>query len=153
MFKKISLMGGVLALVAALAIPAAEARAPVQLSAQLKGSEEVPGPGDANGKGEAFVNVKRKKRKVCFQLEWRKIDEPTAGHIHRGADGVAGPVKVTLFEDPTGLPVPGAVEGCVGNLKRKLIRKLAKRPQRFYVNVHNGAFPDGAIRGQLEPAL
>jgi hypothetical protein len=152
MLRKLSLAGGVLALLAALAIPA-DARAPVQLSAQLKGNEEVPGPGDPNGKGEAFVNVKRKKRKVCFQLEFKKIGPPTAGHIHKGAEGVAGPVKVTLFEDPEGLPVPGAVEGCVRDLKRRLIRKLAKRPGKFYVNLHNEEYPDGAIRGQLGPAL
>jgi hypothetical protein len=152
MFKKLSLAGGVLALVAALAIPAAEARAPVQLSAQLKGSEEVPGPGDPNGKGEAFVNVKRKKRKICFQIEFKRIDEPTAGHIHRGVEGVAGPVKVTLFEDPVGLPVPGAVDGCV-KAKKRLVRRIARKPEKFYVNLHNGEYPDGAIRGQLEPAL
>ena len=153
MLRKLSLAGGVLALVAALTIPAADAAAPVQLSAQLKGNEEVPGPGDPNGKGEAFVNVKRKKRKVCFQLEFKKIGPPTAGHIHKGAEGDAGPVKVLLFEDPEGLPVPGAVEGCARDVKRRLIRKLAKRPAKFYVNLHNEEYPDGAIRGQLGPAL
>ena len=149
MLRKLSLAGGALALIAALAIPAANA-APAQLSAKLKGNEEVPGPGDPNGRGEAAVTVKRKKRKVCFALEFRRIGEPTAAHIHKGADGVAGPVKVTLFEDPEGLPVPGAVDGCVRDLKRRLVRKLAKRPQRFYVNLHNAEYPDGAIRGQLE---
>lgn len=153
MLRRLSLAGGVLALLAALAIPAADARAPVQLSAKLKGTEEVPGPGDPNGKGEAFVNVNRKKRKVCFQLEFKRIGDPTAGHIHKGVDGEAGPVKVTLFEDPAGLPSPGAVDGCVRDLKRRLVRKLAKRPQRFYVNLHNAEYPDGAIRGQLERAL
>ena len=63
-----------------------------------------------------------------------------------------GPVKVTLFDDPVGIPGPTA-EGCIKNVKRKLVRKLAKTPEAFYVNLHNGDYPDGAIRGQLGPAL
>ena len=152
MIRKLSLAGGALALIAALAIPAANA-APAQLSATLKGTEEVPGPGDPNGRGEAAVTVNRKKRKVCFALEYKRIGGPTAGHIHKGADGVAGPIKVTLFEDPEGLPAPeGAVDGCVRDLRRRLVRRLAKRPERFYVNVHNAEYQAGAIRGQLESA-
>ena len=153
MLRRLTVAGGVLALVATLAIPAADAAAPVQLSARLLGAHEVPGPGDPNGNGEAFVNVKRKKRKVCFQLSWKRIGEPTAAHIHKGRRGVAGPVKVLLFEDPDGLPVPGEVSGCVGDLRRKLLRKIANFPERYYVNVHNDEYPDGAIRGQLRPAL
>jgi hypothetical protein len=154
MLRKLMLAGGALALVAALTIPAANAAAPtVQVSAKLKGANEVPGPGDPNGKGEIFAAIKKQKRKVCFQLEYRRIDEPTAAHIHKGGPDDAGPVKVLLFEDPDGLPVPGAVDGCAKDVKRKTIRTLSKRPHKFYVNVHNEEYPDGAIRGQLKPAL
>lgn len=123
-----------------------------QLSAKLKGKNEVPGPGDPNGKGEIFVAVKPPKGKVCFQLEFSRIQDPSAGHIHRGADDVAGPIKVELFSDPAGIPGPTA-EACVKDLKRKLLKKIANRPERFYVNLHNTSYPDGAIRGQLGPAL
>ena len=153
MLRKLSLAGGALALVAVLAIPAANAAAPVQLSAKLKGANEVPGPGDPNGRGEAFVSVKRAKKKVCFELSYKRIDEPTAAHIHKGGPDDAGPVKVLLFEDPGGLPVPGSVDGCVRRVKKKIIRRLVRAPEKFYVNVHNDDFPDGAIRGQLKEAL
>jgi len=152
MLRKVTLAGGVLALVAALAIPAAEAAAPVQLSAKLKGASEVPGPGDPNGRGEVFMAVKKQKRKVCFDLSYKRIDEPKAAHIHKGGRDDAGPVKVLLFEDPSGLPVPGSVDGCV-KAKRKIVRQLSRNPQKFYVNVHNDEYSDGAIRGQLKPAL
>ena len=143
----------VAAIAAALvAIPALSmAAGTTQLTAKLRGSEEVPGPGDPNGKGEASVAVKPKREKVCFQLTFEKIEGATAAHIHKGVAGVAGPIKVELFEDATGSPGPTA-EGCVKDQKKRLLRKIARKPQRFYVNVHNDDFPGGAIRGQLEPA-
>jgi hypothetical protein len=57
---------------------------------------------------------------------------------------------VTLYDSPQ--PDPTA-EGCARGLKNKLVRKIAQYPERFYVNVHNADYPDGAIRGQLGPAL
>jgi hypothetical protein len=121
-----------------------------QVSAELDGKQEVPGPGDPNGRGEAFASVKTKKRKLCFQVSWVKIEAPVAAHIHKGAEGDAGPVKVLLFDQT---PPTDIVEGCVKNVQKKLLKKIARNPQRFYVNVHNAEYPDGAIRGQLAPAL
>ena len=135
----------------ALMVPAISGAAATQLSAKLKGSEEVQG-GDQNGRGEAFVAVKKpKKRKLCFLVNWEKIAPPTAAHIHKGAKGTDGPVKVTLFEDPSGVPGE-AVEDCT-KVSKKIARKLRKAPEKFYVNVHNAEHPDGAIRGQLDLAL
>ena len=122
-----------------------------QLSAKLKGNEEVPGPGDKDGKGEISVAVKPKRERLCFQLTFSNIEPVTAGHVHKGVAGVDGPIKVTLFEDSAGIPGPTA-EGCAKHQRKKLLRKIAHHPERFYVNLHNDEFPDGAIRGQLEPA-
>ncbi len=137
----------------AVALPALSTAGPqnvVQLSAKLKGNLEVPGPGDNNGKGEGFFGVKAKKGKLCFQVSWTKIDPPSAGHIHKGAKGVAGDIKVLLFDQT---PPTSTVEGCEKNVKKKLLKRIARSPEKFYVNVHNAAYPDGAIRGQLGPAL
>lgn len=142
-----------LATTAALALAALTLAGPastVQLSAKLKGNQEVPGPGDRNGKGESFVSVKAKKGKLCFQVSWTKIEQPNAGHIHKGAKGDAGPIKVPLFDQT---PPTSIVEGCVKDVKRKLLKRIARSPEKFYVNVHNAEFPEGAIRGQLGHAL
>ena len=32
---------------------------------------------------------------------------------------------------------------------RRLIRRIAERPGRYYVNVHNRAYPAGAVQGTL----
>jgi CHRD domain len=134
-----------------LLIPALSGAAAAQLSAKLKGNEEVA-DGDSNGRGEAFVAVKKpSKRKLCFELSWEKIEPPTAAHIHKGAKGVDGPIKVTLFDDPDGLTA-SALDGCVKKIGKQIAKKLRRAPENFYVNVHNDAHPDGAIRGQLDLA-
>jgi hypothetical protein len=119
----------------------------VEVTAKLKGSAEVPGPGDPNGKGEIDVFLKAKKEKVCFNLEVSKLDPLVAGHIHKGTDDEAGKVKVTLFEAE--IEGDGAYEGCVKNVKAKLVKKIGEVPEKFYVNLHNAEYPDGAVRGQL----
>jgi hypothetical protein len=138
-------------IVAVVALPSLSSAGSTKLTAKLKGNEEVPGPGDKNGKGDIVLRVNPKKNKVCFRLTFENIEPPMAGHIHKGVAGVKGPIKVTLFEDPVGLPGPTA-EGCVRKLKARLLRRIKRSPQKFYVNLHNAEFPDGAIRGQLERA-
>jgi hypothetical protein len=120
------------------------------LTASLSGDEEVPGPGDPNGSGSATITLDPTADTVCFELDWQQIRAPFAAHIHRGATGVAGPVKVPLFEAEVPLPrtIKG-VNGCVSDVNSDLIDRIIANPGNFYVNIHNRPFPDGAIRGQL----
>jgi hypothetical protein len=150
--SKLALAGLALAAVA-LAVPALSVagKNTVEVEAKLKGANEVPGPGSKKGKGDIDVFLKAKKEKVCFELEVSGLDSIVAGHIHKGASDVAGPVKVTLFEDEEGLEGEGSYEGCTKGVKSKLIKKISSDPESWYVNVHTVDFPDGAIRGQLEP--
>jgi hypothetical protein len=125
-----------------LALPASAAAAPrAHLEATLTGEQEVPGPGDPNGRGEAEVKVF--KAKVCYTLKVKRIAPATAAHIHRGMRGEAGPVVVPLKP-----PTDGSSSGCT-QISRSLARNLKEHPSRYYVNVHNRPYPEGAIRGQL----
>lgn len=129
--------------------------APTKLAAALEGGPaEVPDPGDPDGFGAARVNVDVRKQKVCFTLVVVNIALPTAAaHIHEGAAGVAGPIAVTL-KPPTEVAGTGIglASGCVRKLAKPLLRAIKRNPGDYYVNVHNGAFPGGAVRGQLEAA-
>jgi hypothetical protein len=68
---------------------------------------------------------------------------PTAPQTPAAAGGAAGPVVVTL---PT--PTFNTAFSCV-DVAPAVFDDLAANPGEFYVNVHNTAFPAGAIRGQL----
>jgi hypothetical protein len=113
------------------------------LETSLTGAAEVPGPGDPDGSGEAFLALNQGQGEICFQLAVSDIAPATAAHIHRGPEGVAGPVVVGLAP-----PTSGFSSGCV-SVDRDLVKEIRQNPSGFYVNVHNAPFPGGAIRGQL----
>ena len=130
----------VLALLLIAAVPVVAAPR-ATLEASLTGEKEVPGPGDPNGWGEADVKVY--KARVCYELEVKRIKPATAAHIHQGGPNVAGDIVVELKP-----PTDGSSEGCKA-ISKQLSKKLREHPSRYYVNVHNDPYPDGAIRGQL----
>ena len=132
------------------------APAPVaQLVAGLNGANEVPGPGDPDGRGLALVRTGRSR--VCFALGWSGIAPPIFAHIHVGAAGVAGPVVVLFFDVPelAGAPTAtlpatvAAAAGCVGDQDPALLRDIRRHPADYYANIHTLEFVPGAIRGQL----
>jgi hypothetical protein len=81
--------------------------------------------------------------KVCYALEVKRIKPAMAAHIHLGFSGEAGPIVAELKA-----PKDGTSKGCVA-VPRALSLGLKEHPSRYYVNVHNKPFPEGAIRGQL----
>jgi hypothetical protein len=134
----------VLAMLAALVLAFPASGAPLAtLETHLTGEQEVPGPGDPDGRGNAVVKVFGTK--VCYTLKVKDIRlTDLAAHIHKGRRGVAGDIVVTL-EPPTG----SFSSGCE-DISRSLSEALREHPARYYVNVHNAKFSAGAIRGQLE---
>lgn len=115
------------------------------MSVTLTGKAEVPGPGDDDGTGTATLTMNQEKGEVCYELTVSGIDAPGAAHIHEGAADKAGPPVVDFkpqFKD-------NMAKACVA-ADKMLLEKIAKSPANFYVNVHNAAFPKGAVRGQLK---
>ena len=119
---------------------------------RLDGAQEVPGPGDPDGRGTfAYVAF---RDKLCYVLTARKIEPAAAAHIHVGARGVAGPIAVTLETPTEGLSIdciaaqPDPADSDLV-LSRSELAGIIADPAAWYVNVHNASFPAGAIRGQL----
>lgn len=132
------------ALAAALALTAASAQEGGRpYSVAMTGAAERPGPGDPDGTGTAEFRVNAGQGRVCYTLTVANIDAATAAHIHRAPPTAAGPVVV-----PLAAPTGGTSSGCA-DVTRALAQELIRDPGAFYVNVHNAAFPAGAVRGQL----
>lgn len=120
----------------------------IPLAAHLKGSEEAPAPGDPDGHGLALVTANPTTGLVCVEVSTVNVATPwTLAHIHEGELGVAGGVVVDF-----GVPATGTgpeLTTCVTVADLTLVNRITETPSNFYVNVHNAAFPGGAVRGQL----
>src|SRR6478735_872402 len=125
-----------LTIAAAMVAGPAFAAAPVSLKATLAGSADT----DADGTGAATVTFDATKNEVCYKLSVSGIDAATMAHIHKGAAGASGPVVV-----PFDAPTSGSSEGCKP-VTAEVSAAIAASPGDYYVNVHNAAFPKGAIR-------
>jgi CHRD domain len=117
----------------------------------LSGAEEVDpvtgalGAGDPDGSGLATLTVNPGQKVVCYELGVEDIMLPAVGaHIHVGDAGENGPIVVELAEPNAS----GVLSGCE-EVSRELALAIIQNPEGYYVNVHTGDFPNGAIRGQL----
>jgi hypothetical protein len=107
--------------------------------------------GELQGAGSVTICVDKAANSISFGFDQLRVTgQPTAGHIHVGGVGIAGPV-VFAFS------VPGAIDPLVGDIQwygtakapKGTISALVSGPARYYANVHTKKFPNGAVRGQL----
>jgi hypothetical protein len=147
--KRFLITAAVAILAAALLAPAGSAtgnhKGKKTYTTKLKGANEFPGPGDPDGKGKATIRLSSKHDRVCFTIVTKRIAPTTAGHIHVGDAGTAGPVFIALFTTASNTKVR---HGCVPATDAQ-IAAIRTNPSNYYVNVHNADFPAGALRGQL----
>jgi hypothetical protein len=130
-----------LGLVASLAMAGVVSAAETTLTAQLAGSAET----DEDGTGTATLVLDPDAGTACWEITAEGIDPVTISHIHEGAEGVDGDVVVDLDLDG----FEGTSEGCNEAAEAEALQAIIDDPAGYYVNLHNEAFPGGAIRGQL----
>lgn len=111
----------------------------------LSGENEVPAvTTDATGSATFTLNGST----LSFTLDVADIDNVSAAHIHRGAEGENGGVMVGLFEGPT------TDAGFTGTLAEGTVEihdsvAAHMRDGTAYVNVHTTENPGGEIRDQI----
>ena len=112
------------------------------------GNNEIP-PADTDGTGQATITVNTATGLVCVNVATQNIAPITNMHIHEGDNTVAsGPIRVD-FAETAGTNT--AVAKCVTSTPT-IAASIVANPAGFYLNAHTGAFPTGAIRGQLAAA-
>jgi hypothetical protein len=109
--------------------------------------EVVPGPGDPTAVGFLQVVPTGVADELCYGMELRSLDPPaTAVHIHRGEFGSVGEV---VFSLDVGVGT-GFSFHCDRGVDSEQLAALHADPTAFYVDVHNDAYPDGVMRGQMD---
>lgn len=142
--KRIAVAVALVAGTLAIAVPATASPDGVDstVTTKMNGSNEAPGPGDPNGRGEFSATLS--STMICYSFYAVRIGAPTAAHIHKGPPGESGAVVQALI-----VPTKSGVSACV-TPDPALLADIKANPTDYYVNVHNNAFPAGAIRGQLK---
>jgi hypothetical protein len=110
----------------------------------LTGEAEKPAA-DPVATGTATVRLRTGQGQACYRLAVDNLPAAVAAHIHLGDAGTSGNVVVPL-KTPN---AAGRSSGCA-TASRTLVRAILGDPASYYVNVHTGEFPAGAVRGQLK---
>ena len=136
---------------ASVSIGAAPVHAAPVWFVTLNGDGEVPGPGDPDGDGVARVVLDAggggpTDGQVCVRWDILHIAAATSAELDQGAAGDAG----TKLFDLTLPAADGTGDDCATGLDGAVVQSVIDDPQSFFLNVKNGAFPNGAVRGQLE---
>jgi CHRD domain len=148
MRRRVLFLAATLGVVAMLAMGAPAHGEGRPFSTTLTGAAEVPGPGDADATGTAFITLNQGQGEVCFDLSWAEIDGTvTAAHIHVGSATESGPVVVPLFAGA--FAGTDSASDCISGVSQELIKAIRQDPENYYVNIHSDVFPAGAVRGQL----
>lgn len=110
--------------------------------------EGTDDPVDSTASGHAQVKI-RHDGTLEYKVFLLNLARETfvAGHVHRAAAGVNGPVVVPLFGGST--DEAQFVQHAEVGIEAPLADEICGDPSGFYVNYHTSADPGGAVRGQL----
>jgi hypothetical protein len=122
-------------------------------TAGLSGANEVPAR-TTSASGMATFSFTGET--VTYTLEVENIQNVTMAHIHSGAAGVNGPIRVFLFRGATPTSVGTRATLSSGSFTEADLTGVTfgglleeMRAGTAYVNVHTTQFPGGEIRGQV----
>jgi CHRD domain-containing protein len=130
------------AAIAALTIAPANAEEKKYI-AEMTATAQVP-PVESDATGSAELTVDTDAHTISWKVAVEGLSgEPTKEHIH-------GPATATENAPPEIDMSNAIMEGSAPITDAQLADIEAGRT---YVNVHTAKFPDGEIRGQVEPAM
>lgn len=123
--------------------PNGEIRGQITKSQTLTGAQQVP-PGTTLATGIGTLAVNPTSRAIAGGIITNGISG-TASHLHNGVVGASGVSIITLSAVQSGvwtIPASGVLN---------LTQYTDYLAGNLYFNVHSATYPDGEIRGQIEP--
>ena len=110
---------------------------------ELSGQEEVP-PVNTTASARAATTVDSAIGAVTIHVNTTDLATADRAHIHTGEAGVSGPITIGLTRDATTASLWSAVAASVTDAQLQDFNA-----NRWYVNVHTPANPNGEVRGQI----
>ncbi len=125
--------------------PSANAQVSI-FQAILTGANEVP-PNASNGFGISLVVYNFNSNSFEISTAYAGLTAaPAGGHIHRGAEGMNGPI---IFNFSSFLPATNSGSSTPTNGTLSAADEIELYAGNLYVNLHTPQYPAGEIRGQL----
>jgi hypothetical protein len=125
---------------------AAPASAAVYYDARLTGAAVVPGPGDEAGAGDASFTFDAGEGRICLSLWLEEVADATSIDLWAGAAADPGSDLIVSF----GSPEDGEYYDDCLDVDLSVVAGILADPGAYFIQVASVAFPDGAIRGQIE---
>ena len=122
------------------------------VSASMSGKKVVAN-GDPNAKGHASLTFKKKKDRVCFDIDYSGMDIATRGILGEGAKHDRGDNVLTLFS----LSKSSPARGCLRALSKHDHRRHREDPQGLLRDARDQGssrrgHPRAASRPELTPS-
>jgi hypothetical protein len=125
-----------------LTVPGSRSRPSAIYRVRLSGRIEVP-RGAPQGRGDAVIALHGSSL-LCWRFaHLHGFSDATVAHVHAGPAGRAGPIVVVLSAGPR-----LHHQGCV-TISPTVGQAIVSNPTAYYVNIHSGRYPAGAVRAQL----
>ena len=112
------------------------------------GPDGKRGAGDLKAQGiSARVKINAQSGQVDWQFRGLSENNPqgyppvSGAHIHAGNITQNGPPVIDFNSQP---------RGSITLNNAALLNEILSAPMNYYVNLHTSAYPDGAVRGQLQ---
>jgi hypothetical protein len=134
-----------LLVVALLAPTPAFATQNTNFGAALSADQVVPGPGAPDRSAIAAGTLwPQRPSQVCVGLgSVQGAQPPFTAHIHHAPAGQTGPIVATI-EFATFMSSCGAMD-------KTVLQDITRNFDQHYLDIHTDEFPNGAMRGQLQP--
>jgi hypothetical protein len=132
-----------------LAMMSVAAQAQRTFTGRMVGAQEVPA-NNSTGVGSATIVLNAAETQITVNVSFSGLSAPaTAGHIHTGAPGVAGPITFPFAG------VPAATSGTVPTQTFSITPAQVAdlKNGNMYANIHDSNFPGGEIRAQLQSSV
>jgi CHRD domain len=129
----------------ALAPTPAFATQNTNFGAALTGDQVVLGPGAPDGSAVAAGTLwPQRPSHVCIGLgSVQGAVPPFTAHIHHAPRAQTGPIVATVQFD--------TFAGACGDIDKNVLQDITRNFDQYYLDIHTDEFPDGAMRGQLQP--
>lgn len=111
----------------------------INFAATLNGASEVPA-NNSSATGTTTGTFNTTTKILTLSTTYAGITV-TAGHVHKGEPGVSGGVEFPFSVTPS--PILFTSPALSASEEQDLLEN------KYYVNLHSAAYPDGEIRGQL----